>query len=464
MNEVSPCICTGIKVIVTVNLLEQFKAHWTEKHHVLSGQAVLLAVSGGGDSMVMADLFLKSDVIFAVAHCNFGLRGEASELDEQLVADWCKANKIKFHTIKFETKQRSQEWKKGIQETARNLRYEWFETIRKENNYSKIVTAHHANDNIETLLINLFKGTGISGLHGILPENGHIIRPLLFAPKEAIAAYAAGNGIIYREDASNDSDDYLRNAVRHNIVPSVVQWFPNAIENVNESIVRFGQAEQLYKKAIEQERRKLVQQRGQDYYIPILKLRHHEPLATICYELLSPFGFSSAQVPHVLNLMNSETGHYISSTSHRVIRNRDFLVVTTHTADTADLVVVDAAPCTIDTGKYRFSFTVQSKPKVIPADPNTAYLDMKMLEFPLLLRKWRMGDYFYPFGMKMKKKKVSRLLIDEKVPLHEKEDIRILECSKRIAWVSGIRPDERFRVKESTEQVLVVKRELLEAF
>ena len=447
-----------------MNLLQNFREQWAAKQYVLPGEAVLLAVSGGGDSMVMADLFLESKLIFAVAHCNFGLRGEASELDEQLVCDWCKANKIKFHCIRFETKKRSQEWKKGIQETARILRYEWFEKIRKENNYAKIVTAHHANDNIETLLINLFKGTGISGLHGIHPENGHIIRPLLCAAKEAIAAFAASNAVSYRDDASNDSDDYLRNAVRRNIIPAVVQWFPNAIDNVNESIVRFWQAEQLYKKAIEQERKKLVQQRGQDYYIPILKLRHHEPLATICYELLSPFGFSSAQVPHVLNLLNSGTGHYISSSTHRVIRNRDFLVVTTHPADTADLVVVDAAPCTIDTGKYRFSFTVQLKPKLIPADPNIAYLDLKMLEFPLLLRKWRLGDYFYPFGMKMKKKKVSRLLIDEKVPLHEKEDIRILECSKRIAWVSGIRPDERFRVKESTEQVLVVKRELLEAF
>jgi len=445
-----------------VNLLERFRAHWEAKKYVLPGQTVLLAVSGGRDSMVMADLFLESNIVFAVAHCNFGLRGEASELDEQLIADWCKANKIKFHSIKFDTKQRSREWKKGTQETARILRYEWFEKIRIENQYARIVTAHHANDNVETLLINLFKGTGISGLHGILPENGNIIRPLLFATKEMLGAFATGKGITYREDASNDTDDYLRNAVRHNIVPAIVQWFPNAVDNVNESITRFGQAEQLYKKAVEQERKKLMQQRGHDYYIPILKLRHHEPLATICYELLTPFGFTSSQVPHVLNLLNSETGHYISSPTHRLIRNREFLVITTLPADEADLIVVDTAPCIIEAGKYRFSFSVQSKPKAIPADPNIAYLDMKTLEFPLLLRKWRMGDYFYPFGMKMKKKKISRLLIDEKVPLHEKEDIRILECNKRIAWVSGIRPDERFRVKENTEQVLVVKRELAE--
>lgn len=424
----------------------------------MPGQTVLLAVSGGADSMVMADLFLKGGSSFAVAHCNFGLRGTASDLDEQLVAQWCSSNKIAFHKVRFETRVKSEEWKKGIQETARILRYEWFEKVRKEYGYAKIVTAHHANDNVETLLINLFKGTGISGLHGILPENGCIIRPLLFATKAMLADYAAEHAIVYREDASNDTDDYLRNAVRHNVVPAVQQWFPNAVASVNESIERFGQAEVLYKKAIEQERKKLVERRGNDYYIPVLKLRHREPLATIVYELLYPFGFSSAQLPHVLNLLNSASGHYVSSSTHRVIRNRDFLVITTVPADTADLILIEAVPCVVHTGKYQFSFSIQSKPETIPADKNIAYLDMSNIAFPLVLRKWKTGDYFYPFGMKMKKKKVSRLLIDEKVPLHEKEDIRILECSKRIAWVSGIRPDERFRVKETTKQILVVKR------
>ena len=441
-------------------LIDKFRGYWEARQYVLPGGIVMLAVSGGEDSMVMADLFLKCGIAFAVAHCNFGLRGEAADLDEQLVHDWCKANEIKFHSVKFDTKQKAEEWKKGIQETARILRYEWFELMRTHHKYAKIVTAHHANDNVETLLINLFKGTGISGLHGIKPENGHIIRPLLFATKEMISAYAGANNIVYREDASNASDDYLRNAVRHNVVPAIEQWFPNAVVNVNESIVRFAEAEILYKKAIEQARKKLVEQRGQDYYIPILKLRHYTPLDTIIYELVQPFGFSSAQAPHVLSLLDSETGRYIISETHRIIRNRDFLVVTTIPAITADIIVIEAAPCTVDLGKFSYSFSIQAKPEVISADVNEACLDMGKIEFPVFLRKWRTGDYLYPFGMKMKKKKVSRLLIDIKVPLHEKEEIRILECSKRVAWVSGIRIDERFKVKESTEKVLVVKRKL----
>lgn len=283
-------------------LLKQFSGHWAAKRYAPDGKPVLLAVSGGADSMVMADLFLRAGIPFAVAHCNFGLRAAASDQDEQFVKDWCGMNEVTIHTTRFETKQKAAEWKTGTQETARILRYEWFEEIRKAGGYAKIVTAHHANDNVETLLINLFKGTGISGLHGILPENGYIVRPLLFATKEMLTAYASEFDIAYREDASNATDDYLRNAVRHNIIPVVQQWFPGAISHVNDSISRFADAEVLYNKAIEQERKKLVEKRGQDHYIPILKLRHHQPLATICYELLQSFGFTSAQVPHILVL------------------------------------------------------------------------------------------------------------------------------------------------------------------
>lgn len=443
-----------------MGLQEQFKEHWNGLAFVAPGERVLLAVSGGADSMAMADLFLKCGIAFGIAHCNFGLRALESDLDEQLVSDWCAHNKIQFHAVHFPTKEKSAEWKKGTQETARILRYNWFETIRQEYNYAKIATAHHADDNVETLLINLFKGTGIAGIHGIQPSSGHIIRPLLFASKDMLSAYIVEHSISFREDASNASDDYLRNAVRHNIVPVVKQLFPNAVNNVNESIVRFAEAELLYKKAIASERKKLMEQRGNDYYVPILKLKHREPLATICYELFQPFGFTSGQVPHILNLLGSESGHYISSATHRIIRNRNFLVVTTIPAETADFIVVDQAPCIVEAGKYTYSFSLQQAPVTIPVGRDVACLDMETIEFPIMLRKWRTGDYLYPFGMKMKKKKVSRLLVDEKVALHEKEEIRILECNKRIAWVSGIRPDERFKIKATTRQTLLVKRVL----
>lgn len=439
-----------------MDLSAQFLHNWTTKGFTQPTERVLLTVSGGVDSMVMAELFLKNNIAFGVAHCNFQLRGAEADGDERLVREWCALNTTPFHNIRFETKKHSEEWKKGTQETARILRYEWFEQLRKEHKYSKIATAHHGNDNVETLLINLFKGTGIAGIHGILPEQNNIIRPLLFTNKAAILAYAEQNEIRYREDASNASDDYLRNAVRLNILPVVLESFPNAIASVNESIERFGEAELLYRKALEAEKKKLIELRGQDLYIPILKLRHKQPLATIVYELIHPYGFNSAQVQHVLGLLDSESGHFVNSSSHRIIKNRDFLIITTLPTTTTDMILVEAAPCTIDTGKDHFSFAIEDKPKQLDKDAHTALIDLSKVEFPLILRKWKIGDYMYPLGMNMKKKKVSKLLIEAKMPIHEKEHVWVLECNKRIIWLTGMRLDERFKVKDATEQVLVV--------
>ena len=444
-----------------MTLLQKFQENWSLKNFGRSTGRTLVTVSGGIDSMVLACLFMESGIPFGVAHCNFGLRGADSDADEQLVKDWCNLNNITFHQIKFDTKKHTEEWKKGTQETARILRYEWFEQIRSQNGYSYIATAHHANDNVETMLINLFKGTGIAGLHGILPLSNYIIRPLLFATREDISSWAAEKEINYREDASNQTDDYLRNAVRRNIIPAIRQWFPNVIPNVHESITRFGEAELLYRKGIDAERKKLLEKRGQDFYIPILKFRLREPIATICYELIHPFGFTSHQVPHVLNLLDAESGRYITSPSHRIIRNRDFLVITTLPTQSADLVLIETLPCIIDSHQHKYSFSIHDRPKQIDPDPNTALIDMRHVVFPIILRKWKTGDYFYPIGMKMKKKKVSKLLIETKIPLHEKEHLQVLECGKKVAWIPGIRLDERFKIKESTERVLMVRRSAL---
>lgn len=442
-------------------LLEQFREYCRARGYDFTAGRTLLAVSGGVDSMVMADLCLKAGMPFGVAHCNFGLRGSAADGDEQFVKEWCSSNGVDFFSVQFDTKQKSAEWKKGTQETARILRYEWFEVIRRQHGYTWVATAHHANDNVETLLINLFRGTGISGLHGILPQSGSVIRPLLFASKEKIAAYAGANSINFREDASNATDDYLRNAVRHNIIPVAEGLFPGAVEHVNESIERFSQAEVLYRMTVEQERKKLVEKRGQDHYIPILKLRKRPAMETLCYELFLPFGFGSSQLPHILRLMDAGSGHFISSASHRIIKDRGFLIVTTLSAETVDTVAIDALPCVVDMGRYSFSFSVQDNHGAISVDPDEAWLDIREVAFPLMLRKWRQGDYLYPFGMGMKKKKVSRLLIDAKVPLHEKEQVYVLESARRLLWIAGIRTDERFRITGSTEKVLVVRRKNL---
>jgi tRNA(Ile)-lysidine synthase len=446
-----------------MQLLQDFKDNWLKKHFVPSGQKVLLATSGGADSMVMAHLCLSTGVSFGIAHCNFQLRGTESDLDESLVRDWAVRNGISFHHTRFETKQRMNEWKKGVQETARILRYEWLDMICKEHGYSFLATAHHASDNVETLLMNLFKGTGIAGLHGIPERNGNVIRPLLFATKDSVLEYARDHNVPYRDDASNSTDVYQRNAIRNKIIPAIAEFFPGVSGHINDSISRFAQAETLYKEAVAQHIKKLMEKRGQDYYIPVLKLKKEAVPETICYEMFSPYGFSAAQLPHIMQLMDAETGRYISSDTHRIIRNRNFLILTTSPAGATDLVVIEGAPCEVNVGSRHFTFAIEDKPAVIPADQNVAYLDMKNIEFPVLLRKWKLGDYFYPFGMGMKKKKISRYLIDQKVPLHKKEHVWLLECNKRIAWLAGMRPDERFKVKESTGKVLVCRLTALSA-
>jgi tRNA(Ile)-lysidine synthase len=350
-----------------------------------------------------------------------------------------------------------------VQETARILRYEWLDMICKEHGYSFLATAHHASDNVETLLMNLFKGTGIAGLHGIPERNGNVIRPLLFATKDSVLEYARDHNVPYRDDASNSTDVYQRNAIRNKIIPAIAEFFPGVSGHINDSISRFAQAETLYKEAVAQHIKKLMEKRGQDYYIPVLKLKKEAVPETICYEMFSPYGFSAAQLPHIMQLMDAETGRYISSDTHRIIRNRNFLILTTSPAGATDLVVIEGAPCEVNVGSRHFTFAIEDKPAVIPADQNVAYLDMKNIEFPVLLRKWKLGDYFYPFGMGMKKKKISRYLIDQKVPLHKKEHVWLLECNKRIAWLAGMRPDERFKVKESTGKVLVCRLTALSA-
>jgi tRNA(Ile)-lysidine synthase len=440
-----------------MSLLLRFQDNWRATNLVAPGGKTLLAVSGGIDSMTMAHLFHEAGLPIAVAHCNFQLRGKEADLDEQLVIDWCRGRDIACHTKRFDTAEKSEEWKKGIQETARILRYEWFERVQEQNGYAAVATAHQADDNVETLLFNLFRGTGIRGLHGIPRQNGNIIRPLLFAHREEIVQYANENSVPFREDASNATDDYQRNAIRRNIVPVIREWFPGATARVNETIARVAEAEIVYDKGLATIKKKLIEQRGRDYYIPILKLRRQEPLHTIIYELLSPFGFTPPQAMGVLSLMYSQTGHFIVSPTHRIIRNRDFLVITANTPAEADLILVDSFPCHISAADGDLDFAVKGKPNDIPRDSRIASIDLAMLEMPLVIRRWRTGDYFYPIGMGMKKKKVSKYLIDMKIPQHEKEKIWIIESNKRIMWIAGHRMDERFKVSAKTENILTVR-------
>lgn len=436
-------------------LSERFIQHWTEKFAATAGKRpVLLAVSGGIDSMVMAHLFLRTAIPFAVAHCNFSLRGTASDKDELFVREWCSQHQIHFYHKRFDTLQEAERLKKSIQETARILRYDWFEQLRAAHAFSCIATAHHADDNAETMLINLCRGTGIAGLHGIPERSHHVIRPLLFVTRKEVEVYAATVQLTWREDESNSKDDYLRNALRHRVLPVLDQLIPGVAMRILNTSRTIGEAEQLYQQAIMTKRKQLLEQRGKDYYVPVKLLSRYTPLYTICYELFRPFGFSAAQAATIPDLLQAESGRYISSATHRIIRNRDFLVVTALQTEQADLILIQELPAVIETGDQTFHCTVKERPEQLDQAPNVLLADMDKLTFPLVLRRKKTGDYLYPIGMGMKKKKVSRLLIDQKVALHDKEHIWILESGKRIVWVAGIRADERFKITDRTQRVL----------
>lgn len=428
------------------------KNNWNNKK-------IVVAVSGGADSMVLAALLHNAGVTIVLAHCNFGLRGAESDGDEALVKAWAAAQDIPVYTEHFATRAILEEEGGNLQETARDLRYTWFEQLRLRLAFDLIATAHHQQDAVETMLINLLKGTGIAGLHGILPQQGRIIRPLLSFTKEELLAYAAAVRVPWREDSSNKKDDYIRNRIRHHLLPLAESIVPGATGQLYKSSLHLQEAEQLYLESINRYRNKLIEQRGGDWYIPVLKLRHCKPLATILLELLKPFGFTAAQLPDLLRLLNAETGKYINSAANRVIRNRNFLIVTPLQEEESGHILLGEQGGAAHTTHFNLDFAGQALDETLlqqilaMADNNAAHLDYSKLDFPLILRPWKTGDYFYPLGMNNKKKKVSRFLIDQKVPLHEKEKVWVLESNKKIAWVLGKRIDERFKIGPGTTHI-----------
>lgn len=457
-------------------LLHQFQYNW-KKHFsylTVNNCHILAAVSGGIDSVVLVDLFSKSNLPFSIAHCNFQLRGEESERDEMFVTELAKQYDKELFVKRFDTTGYALQNKISIQEAARKLRYDWFsEAIiyhlsaisyqagNMDHQLSAtnfIATAHHANDSIETLLINFFRGTGISGLHGILPRQNNLIRPLLFAKRKDIESYAKENGLQWAEDSSNASDKYTRNFFRHQIIPLIKEVFTNTEDNLLQNIHRFSEAEILYRQAIDIHKKKLVEINGNEWHIPVLKLQKTQPLQTILWEIVKDFQFTSTQLPDIENLLVSENGKYVSSSSHRIIRNRAWLIIARLQTEEAKHILIEEADRKVvyENGEIVIKNTQPSAINLQSSNQNIASVDARYIRYPLLLRKSKQGDYFYPFGMK-KKKKLSKFFIDNKLSKTAKEKVWVIEANKKIIWVVGFRIDERFKVTENTIEVLVME-------
>lgn len=441
-------------------MLEIFQKILVEKCLLQKNDRILLAVSGGVDSVVMCDLMEEAEIDFGIAHCNFQLRGRASDEDEQFVQELSVLRYgSPFFSTRFETEEYADSHKKSIQVAARELRYQWLENIRQRNNYKFIATAHHQNDVIETILYNLTKGTGIAGLHGILPKNGKVIRPLLFASKEQIVAYANSKELPFREDASNAETKYTRNKIRHLVVPTLKEINPSLEQTFYENTQRFTEIEMIYQAGIKAYKKQLVQRNKHEILIPIRKLQKVEAVRTVLYEILKEYNFNNDQVDFIIRSFNSLSGKLFYSATHQLIKGRKFLILSEKTEKDTDFTLVLHGQKTVRKTDIELSLeTVDNQAFEIPKVLDIACLDAKKVVFPLFLRRWKKGDYFYPFGMGHKKKKVGRFFIDQKLSLNEKERVWILEDNKkRIIWVVGYRIDERFRITDKTKQILKIE-------
>lgn len=465
-----------------MNLQERFINHIRHKNLFQQSDKILLALSGGMDSVVLFHLLVHSGFEFSAAHVNYGLRGEESNMDEAFVRDLTSRYSIPLFLYSPPAPAKA-----GLQENARNLRYDWFNKLSGENfgGQAKILTAHHADDNIETLLHHFFRGTGIHGLTGMPEINGNIRRPLLSFTREELKEYANANQLTWREDSSNITEKYTRNYFRNNLLPGIRKIFPEVEKNLINNIIRFREASELYGQAVSIHRKKLLEQRGNEYFIPVRKLLKSAPLHTILFEILKEFGFNPAQVNEVLKLTQSESGKYILSDSHRILKNREWLIISplageqlptqilieepghnknipgglingTNT-DIPDGSINASSTTIIPGGSIKASIQVSEKIKIDPS-ANVASLDAGQVQFPLIIRHWKAGDYFYPLGMR-KKKKVSRFLIDNKVPATQKEKILVVEMNKKIIWIVGKRIDDRFKVTDKTKRILQLRLE-----
>lgn len=440
-------------------MLDQFLSFINKHNLIQPSQKVLLAVSGGMDSVVMCDLFAKAKINFVIAHCNFGLRGEESNEDEMFVKKLSIKYKVTFMVTTFQTADFAETEKISTQMAARILRYEWFEKVRKEQNCDYIATAHHQNDVLETVLLNLTKGTGIAGLHGIRIKNGRIIRPLLFAEKETIFDYVVENQVIWREDSSNESNKYQRNLIRNEVVPLLKQINPNLENTMQHTVERIAAVEDIFEQEMDMLRKQITWSDSQAVFMNYKAIQNLSQPVIKLSELLKPYHFTYQQSQDIFEAFDKESGKTFLSPTHTIVKDRTELVITQKSLQSfvSQVITVDDEALIVNNLKLEIGkFFERTEDFVVPTARKIACLDADKIRFPLQLRKWKEGDWFCPLGMN-KKKLISDFLIDQKVPLNLKKEVCLLTSNGSVVWVMGMRIDDRFKVTDKTEKLILLK-------
>lgn len=438
-------------------MLDQFKAYLRDNGLAVAGDRILLAVSGGIDSVVMADLFKFTDLKCAIAHCNFQLRGEDSEADEALVRSIAASRGIPVYVERFDVDAMVKEEGISVQMAARKLRYNWFGELLDHHSYDSLAMAHNKNDSVETFFLNLTRGTGIRGLTGIQTRNQRIIRPLLFATREMITQYASAHHLAYREDASNLETKYRRNKIRHDILPVFNQINPGFIETMGQNMKRLEESLSLYSEHVRITRNRLFKNEKERIFIDIKEIKALSPLETWLFELFSPFGFTRSQCEGIKKIMESDPGKRSISASHQLFKDRHRLILVESAGKAFDRYYLDS-PDNLSSLPFPMDVELIERSSLgrIPGDEHIACLDFDKIDFPLTIRHWLHGDYFFPLGMDQIKK-LSDFFVDQKIPVPEKQRTWILASGRKIVWIMGYRIDNRFRITEQTKNVLVLR-------
>jgi tRNA(Ile)-lysidine synthase len=436
-----------------------FLKYSQEKKLFSSGEKVLLAVSGGLDSVVMLHLFFRSKIQAGVAHCNFRLRKKESDGDETFVKQCADTYGMPFFSIGFDTKHYAATQGVSTQMAARTLRYNWFNELLDTQGYDKIAVAHHADDNVETVLLNLIRGTGLKGVCGITPNSNRLIRPLLFATREQISRYAADNGIAYREDRSNESDDYARNYIRHHVTPELKTLNPSLADTFRHNSEYLTQACCLLEDMVRKNKAAWCVPHHNEWHIDIKALQQTAAPDFLLFELLRDFGFNSAQIADTARVLEEQPGKRFFSPTHELVKDRHHLIVCLRNEpeqaakqsfeiQITDVRLTTPIDLTLEQRPYHH-------PSALPQDKHIACFDAGKLRFPLTLRLWQKGDAFVPLGMKGKKK-LSDFFIDQKMPLPHKREQWVILSGDDIVWLVGQRLDERYKVMPQTKHTIQI--------
>lgn len=404
---------------------------------------ILVALSGGADSVALLRLLLSSEYVCEAAHCNFHLRGEESDRDEAFVQDLCNRLQVPLHTIHFDTTQYASDKHISIEMAARELRYQWFSELKEQCKASVIAVAHHQDDSVETMLLNLIRGTGINGLLGIRPRNGDIVRPLLCISRKEITDYLHYIKQDYVTDSTNLQDEYTRNKIRLNLLPLMAEINPSVKESLIATSHYLNEAAAIYNRGIAEGRERVVTDNG----ICIEKLLKEAAPKALLFEILHPLGFNSAQVEDVFISLTGQPGKQFKSKEWRVIKDRELLLVVKEKQENPTKPPFELLTEEMD---YTAGFD-------IPREKEKVCFDADKLKGELTLRRWQPGDTFIPFGMKGRKR-ISDYLTDRKFSLAEKEQQWVLCCGEEIVWLIGERTDNRFRIDETTRRVIVISK------